>query len=43
MTGPIAREPPASWQVPEGFAARTKGTSMWEAGKKLMGAADPEI
>ena len=42
ITGPIAREMPASWQLPEGFAANTMGTSMWEAGKKLMGAADPQ-
>jgi len=42
ITGPIARELPVSWQMPEGFAARTMGASMWDAGKKLMAAADPE-
>ena len=42
ITGPIARELPASWQVAEGFAARTMGTSKWEAGTKLMAADDPD-
>ena len=40
ITGPIARELPASWQLPERFAANTMGASMWEAGKRLMAAGD---
>ena len=43
ITGPIARELPASWQVAEGFAARTMGMSMWDAGKKLMEAGEPDM
>ena len=42
ITGPIARELPASWQVPERFAANTMGMSKWEAGAKLMAAGDPD-
>ena len=42
ITGPIARELPASWQLPERFAANTMGMSRWDAGKKLMGAGDPD-
>ena len=40
ITGPIARELPASWQLPERFAANTMGMSQWEAGTKLMAASD---
>lgn len=42
ITGPIARELPASWQVAERFAANTMGMSKWEAGAKLMAADDPD-
>ena len=42
ITGPIARELPASWQLPERFAANTMGMSQWEAGTKLMAVGDPD-
>ncbi len=43
ITGPIARELPASWMVPEKFAANTMGLSTWDAGKKLMAAGNPDM
>lgn len=42
ITGPSARELQASWHASEGFATTIMGTSMWDAGKKLMGAANPD-
>ena len=42
ITGPIARELPTSWHLPERFAANTMGMSQWEAGTKLMAAGDPD-
>lgn len=42
MTGPIARAMPASWQWPEGIAAGAMGMPMWDAGLRLMAAAEPD-
>ena len=42
VPGIVARELPATWQVPEWMAARTIGLPKWEAGQRLMQAAAPD-
>ena len=41
LAGPVARTLPESWRMPEKIAAWTIGTSIWEAGQRMMRAADP--
>jgi len=41
LTPPIARALPASWHVPERMAAVSLGLDLWDAGQRLMQAADP--
>jgi hypothetical protein len=41
LSGPIARALPASWSVPERMAAATLHVDRWEAGARLMQAANP--
>lgn len=41
LSGPIARALPKQWQVAERLAAATLDESRWEAGRRLMGRADP--
>ncbi len=41
LAGPIARELPTSWRVPERMAAATLGQDRWDAGARLMRSADP--
>lgn len=42
MSGPIARQLPASWHVPEKMAARTLALDRWEAGGRLMQSVSPK-
>jgi hypothetical protein len=42
LAGPIARLMPMSWQWPERMAARTLALPMWDAGQRMMTAANPE-
>lgn len=39
--GALARATPDSWPWPESMAARTLGLPMWEAGQRMLRAADP--
>lgn len=41
VPGVVARALPDRWQVPEWMAARTLDLPKWEAGQRLMQAADP--
>lgn len=41
-SGPLARALPASWQAAERMAAAVLGLPRWEAGSRLMSAADPD-
>ena len=40
FAGPIVRELPPSWLLPERMAARTLRMPMWEGGQRLMKASD---
>lgn len=40
LAGPVARSLPESWLLPERMAARTLRMPMWDAGQRLMRAAD---
>jgi hypothetical protein len=40
LSGPIARALPETWQAPERMAAATLDRSRWDAGARLMAAAD---
>ena len=41
LAGPIVREFPPSWLLPERMAARTLRMPMWEGGQRLMKVGDP--
>ncbi len=40
VSGPLARALPDNWRVPERMAAATMDSPQWEAGGRLMAAAD---
>lgn len=42
LAGPIARELPTSWLLPERMAARSLAMPMWEGGQRLMRAGDAQ-
>lgn len=42
LAGPAARAMPASWHIPERMAAATLHMDMWDAGVRLMAAANPQ-